>query len=796
MFEDAMNPEQGAMLPQNPPSENAGGNQNADIESMRAFLMQFAKELNITPEQIQQLSDDEVVSLYQQVQAILQEQGGGNENQAQQDAGGQGEVPLSEAPINGMDGAMVGNNVPQFGYGGLADSYFFSYPQSEIGSLPSAGEISANVELSGIQSLGNARAQSEDERTRRLDTISSIGKGIAGIGSRLFGYGIKGLLPVLATGGAVDAEVEGGEVYQKPDGSIGRFVGQSHEQGGIQTTLPAGTNIYSKRLEEEGRNMADRKMLREKRQMRAERYVAKNPTDPVGRKTLQRILETNEQQEQRDMDLQNLLHELLEQNRKQQETIDYQASRKPNFAPGGQIMRETVPMQPVKPIIPDLSFSVVPATLPAVGVSGTGSTASSFNWGNIGNLANGFVGGALNILPKVISHVGDWKRKKNNDETIRALEKNQRDYERSLKPNINPYKDFGSKGLSALQRANEELNRSYEMQKNDIRQNTMRQRDIINQNTASVNALRNMQSVATAQENKALNDAYQQQLTKRMAFADKEANQYNSMDSVRMKGEDDRDINNRSQIANIFANRAANIQTKHRLQDQNGQFTNNFMQNMNGLNIMDNYSKYGNKAGDFSGILTNLFNGVLKSFNAAGGTLGEKVSSNQPTEKQTLNKFNKNTEKTVAEEQLGRIGSIRKSLNLINSDAKYNMSNTVVYPSPNNQDGNPNDNFNQLNGLRNMISIEDQNGRPVKAQNGNRFMYAMLAASRILPKDKFINLSNDVIKKINSYNSKKRTMEDSGTSIFNDNDFLNSVFGNVMALLDEEEKMYISQLNK
>ena len=74
--------------------------------------------------------------------------------------------------------------------------------------------------------------------------------------------GFGKLLGKKATGGRVSGipvEVEGDEVGETPDGQLLDFNGPSHENGGIETTLPEGTEIYSKRIKIGGESMADRK---------------------------------------------------------------------------------------------------------------------------------------------------------------------------------------------------------------------------------------------------------------------------------------------------------------------------------------------------------------------------------------------------------------------------------------------------------------------------------------------------------------------------------------------------------
>ena len=49
-------------------------------------------------------------------------------------------------------------------------------------------------------------------------------------------------------GGKVPVEVEGGEVAETPSGQLLDFKGPSHKEGGINTSLPPGTDIFSETI--------------------------------------------------------------------------------------------------------------------------------------------------------------------------------------------------------------------------------------------------------------------------------------------------------------------------------------------------------------------------------------------------------------------------------------------------------------------------------------------------------------------------------------------------------------------
>ena len=121
-------------------------------------------------------------------------------------------------------------------------------------------------------------------------------------------------------------EVEGGEAYETPNGEVGEFVGPDHSEGGIKMEVgdknddmvdygnalnfankldesnlvdkgskgivPEGTEVYSKRISKDGKNMAKRKLERENYIVSLEKKLEENPMDPLLLATYNRAKET------------------------------------------------------------------------------------------------------------------------------------------------------------------------------------------------------------------------------------------------------------------------------------------------------------------------------------------------------------------------------------------------------------------------------------------------------------------------------------------------------------------------
>jgi hypothetical protein len=112
-----------------------------------------------------------------------------------------------------------------------------------------------------------------------------------------------------ALGGTI--EVEGQEVAELPNGQLLDFMGPSHEQGGIDASLPKGTDIFSKRIRIEGKTMAERKKARNKRLEKMEKLAENSKSDAAIKKSYERTLETYTREEEADLSIQGMMNMIL-----------------------------------------------------------------------------------------------------------------------------------------------------------------------------------------------------------------------------------------------------------------------------------------------------------------------------------------------------------------------------------------------------------------------------------------------------------------------------------------------------
>ena len=105
-----------------------------------------------------------------------------------------------------------------------------------------------------------------------------------------------------------DVEVEGGEMYETPQGQVGEFEGPSHEQGGIPLEVgqdvQEGTKVYSDRLKVGDKTLAERKATRERQTANLEK-IASNPlVDQAVKNATKRKMMAIQKEEAADLDFQ------------------------------------------------------------------------------------------------------------------------------------------------------------------------------------------------------------------------------------------------------------------------------------------------------------------------------------------------------------------------------------------------------------------------------------------------------------------------------------------------------------
>jgi hypothetical protein len=111
-----------------------------------------------------------------------------------------------------------------------------------------------------------------------------------------------------------DVEVEGGEMYETPQGEVGEFQGPSHEEGGIPLEVgedvQEGTKVYSDRLKVGNKTLAERKETRERQIANLEKIASQPLVDQAIKNATQRKMMAIEREEAADLDFQEKVNNM------------------------------------------------------------------------------------------------------------------------------------------------------------------------------------------------------------------------------------------------------------------------------------------------------------------------------------------------------------------------------------------------------------------------------------------------------------------------------------------------------
>jgi hypothetical protein len=111
-----------------------------------------------------------------------------------------------------------------------------------------------------------------------------------------------------------NVEVEGGEMYETPQGQVGEFEGPAHEQGGIPLEVgedvQEGTKVYSDRLKVGNKTLAERKATRERQTANLEKIASQALVDQAVKNAAKRKMMAIEKEEMADLDFQEKVNNM------------------------------------------------------------------------------------------------------------------------------------------------------------------------------------------------------------------------------------------------------------------------------------------------------------------------------------------------------------------------------------------------------------------------------------------------------------------------------------------------------
>lgn len=375
-------------------------------------------------------------------------------------------------------------------------------------------------------------------------------------------------------------EVEGKETIQTPNGDVTKMRGPSHEDGGIDLSVPDGTKIYSDRLKIDGQTMSERKLKRERATARLEKLKLKNPTDKLLQNTLERSYNNYAKEEKSDMDLQKAMAAIYAPphgNDNNNNKMAYGGN-----VPGWEDVYNqynNIPSSRLNytGITPDTSLINMSGRTP--GIVGNNPTVtpnkvtSPSNPGQLG--AGDYVGMAGNLFNAIAPII------------------NTKNAAAATKPVINRFIGFGKNALDTNQNMQTILGTLGANQQTDIStaSNTSKERN--RNSTSSVNTLRALDATTDMNTTKARQGANDSMSRSLMTLLGQRSQLQNIQDNAVMHGEERRDIEQKANTDNYYSNMAQNLTNFGTNVQGIGRSLNVARSNKTNANLISQMSKYG-----------------------------------------------------------------------------------------------------------------------------------------------------------------------------------------------------------
>lgn len=338
--------------------------------------------------------------------------------------------------------------------------------------------------------------------------------------------------------GNVNIEAEGDEVGEDPNGRIIKFKGKKHEKGGIKTSVPTGTHIFSDRIEVDGETLAKRKLNREKKEKKF------NGTDAIAKNSLKRSTQANSLQEEEDLKLQELV-KLLGPKALQR----LQSSKK--FAFGGVAGMEELESF----LIPMLTQDYFTGNTPNLNTINTGATNNETNNSLVDTKSNSGV--LKDLIPNIT--MGDGIGMAGNIFQALSAYQNTLNNRATDTLNINTFQDFGKDALNTNQEAMGITSQLRDKQLRDLELNRSSLSTANRQGARSINTMRALDlsgSIASNQSESDINNAYASQL---LSLLQGKSQLQNQRDQAVMGGDYQKDLADRQDKDAFYTNKGQNL---------------------------------------------------------------------------------------------------------------------------------------------------------------------------------------------------------------------------------------------
>ena len=383
-----------------------------------------------------------------------------------------------------------------------------------------------------------------------------------------------------------NAEVEGDEVIETPDGMTTKVDGPSHEAGGVDVDLPPGTEVFSDRITVDGETIAKRKEGRINKLTKLEKKIEDNPQDSNLRKTYERMKENDEIIGNQEMQLQEMISTVMETNQpgEDPEMIEEFAYGGKKYAYGTGAMVDpgflAMLAQAMNPntsafsqdnMFPNTFSNEIPSGVPQGKMApmqkkGFSNMAQPKTAGDpvMGEMdfGGGEGGSFLEKMPDLGITGGDAVGMLGNLISTFGPMKNTKEARSKDRPNINYFENYGE---DALDTVNEQKDYLDEMKSNAKMDLEVSKRTAMNRNRKSARGVNTMRALdlgtemgAMGEERKINSDA----AAKMLDILSSEAGLENQRDFRQMFGEQQKDIADRMDQDAYYSQLAQDIATK------------------------------------------------------------------------------------------------------------------------------------------------------------------------------------------------------------------------------------------
>lgn len=392
-----------------------------------------------------------------------------------------------------------------------------------------------------------------------------------------------------------DIEVEGDEVIETPGGQVSKVEGPSHEEGGVDLSVPTGSRIYSKRLKVGGKTMAERKEARERKLSNIEKLLDKNKGDRAIANSNSRLKAALAKEEENDL----LIQEAAEAfgTMRKFATGTSASGVRPN--PFLSKLYGGMPQPNFRTDLPDVpnpdALSLdSPATPPATGTPGTENMSLPEDSTEKPEADNTKLPVSLGDMLAIGGDMFSAFAPLINTQRSRATDS----------PNINAYKNFGNDALDANYASEDYVQGQKANAQRRLRTNANTAKRQARGSANSINASRAMDLAIEENLNEGqlnADDVFARQM---MAIMSERSGLENAQDSAVMQGEYQRDIADRQDKDNYYTQKGKDLSTAGTGIQQIGKDINKIkeqQQMFKMLNQLGEYFKF-DKKGNIIGI--------------------------------------------------------------------------------------------------------------------------------------------------------------------------------------------------